>query len=370
MQKFILYFILFFLVTCKTNKVCRNPNGEEVDWYAIFFMPSSISSDGKINYGYFDPYTNNLKFYEYNEENFPPTQITRYAIEAGEDFNYFFWNDDKTLKDGDSSSASSSKAHAKGSLVYDEDNGAFLLHSLPRFPTRDLNNEILTELPSNGGSYGQTFLCITIDKKNAEQIVKLLNCINVSINKSVDYDRVNKNSNSWINALINNKMDTSCSIQHTVKIKSQEGEIFTFYGKNYKNKIIPYDTTLRQEYDDDFYVRTWSRPSLAHSFYKSENDYFLINVLDIQIGQYKYPVTKEHSKWAITNNQNIVCFSDLNHTESQKDRGGHIVCFENKILHSIMMNAIVTIEEEGNEVTLKSNNALVQLLKKKINQSL
>ena len=369
MHRFILYSILFFSIACTTNKVCRDPNGEEVDWYVIFFMPASASSDGKIHYAYFDPYIDDLEFYEYSEENFPPTQITRYAIEGGKNFNYFFWNDDKTLKGGDSSNAASTKAHAKGSLVYDEDNGAFLLHSLPRFPTRDLDNEILTELPSNGGSYGQTFLCITVDKKNAEQIAKLLSCINVSINKSVDYDRVNKNPNTWINALINNKMDTSCSIQHTVKIKSQEGEIFTFFGKNFKNKIIPYDTTLRQEYNDDFYVRTWSRPALAPSFYDDEDDYFLVNVINIKIGEYGYSVTKEHSKWAITNDKNIVCFSDLNHTESQKERGGHIVCFDNEILHSIMIEAIDTVEEES-EVTLMSPNHSTQLFKKKINKTL
>ena len=42
----------------------------------------------------------------------------------------------------------------KGSLVYDSDNGAFLLHSLPRFSTRDENKNILTELSSNGDMYG------------------------------------------------------------------------------------------------------------------------------------------------------------------------------------------------------------------------
>ena len=364
MQKIFLSSIFIFLVSCSANKVCRNPEGEEVDWYAIFFMPASVGK-GIINYGYFDPNLDKLKFYEYSEENFPPTQITRYTLNNEENINYFFWNDDKTLKNGNSTSASSTKAHAKGSLVYDEDNGVFLLHSLPRFPTRSLENEVLTELPSNGGSYGQTFFCISVDKKNAEQIAKLLNCVNVCINNSVDSDRVNTSPNTWINALISNKMDSSCSIQHTVRIKSKEGEVFIFHGKNYRNKIIPYDTTLRVEYEDDIFVRTWSRPYLAPSL---NDTYSLINVIDVKFGEYKYYVTKEHSKWAITKDKNIVCFSDLNHTESQKDRGGHIVCFENEKLHSIMKKAIITVDE-GFEDYLESNDYLVDLLMKKINQS-
>lgn len=358
MFKNILISILIISISCTTNKVCRNPEGNQVDWYSIFFMPLSASNDGKIHYAYFDPTLKSLKYYVYSESTFPPTHITRYATGGGSDFNFFFWNDDKTIKGGDSVGAPTSKAHAKGSLVYDEYSGAFLLHSLPRFPTRTSNNDVLTELPSNGGSYGQTFLCITVDKKNSEQIAKLLNCVNVSINKSVNKDNVNATPNTWVNALINNKMDGSCSIQHTVKIKSKGGEIFTFYGKNYKNKIIPYDTTLRQAYGDHIYVRTWSRPSLAPSLYDSYN---LINVLDVKFGSYQYGSTKEHSKWAITQNKNIVCFSDLNHTESQKERGGHIVCFQNDKLHNIMKGAII-----NSEAKLLSVNSLVDLLKSKI----
>jgi deoxyribonuclease-2 len=308
-------------------------------------MPSSATPDGEIHYGYFDPTLRSLQYYEYSDSTFPPTYITKYAKATGKDFNYFFWNDDKTLKDSESDGASSSKAHAKGSLVYDADNGAFLLHSLPRFPTRNAKNNLLNELPSNGGSYGQTFFCITVDKDTAEQIAKLLNCINVSINKSVNYDRVNSSPNIFVNDLINNKMNTACDMQHTATIKSKGNEVFTLFGKNYKNKIIPYDTTLRQVYNDDFYARTWSRPSLSPSLNETYN---LVNVLDVKFGIYSYGVNKEHSKWAISKNKNIVCFSDLNHTESQKERGGHIVCFENQKLHKIMLNAIVRTDEDGN----------------------
>ena len=358
MYKLFIGFILIFFVSCSTNKVCRNPYEEEVDWYTIFFMPSSASHDNQIYYGYFDSRSSEVKYYKYGENNFPPNYITRYATLGGSNFNYFFWNDDKTKKNGEPDSASSTKAHAKGSLVYDSDNGAFLLHSLPRFPTRDENNNILTELPSNGGMYGQSFLCITVDKRNAEQIAKLLNCINVSVNKSVKNDRVNNKPNSWINSLIKNKMSPTCSMQHRVGIRSKGNKLFTFYGKNYKSKIIPYDTTLRQMYNDDFYVRTWSRPSLASSLHERFN---LVNVLNVQFGKYKYGVHKEHSKWAISKNKDIVCFSDLNHTQSQKVRGGNIVCFEHRKLHNIMLNAIYDTDDGR---FFKRSNSLDKYIKR------
>lgn len=337
MYKFVIGCILLLLVSCSTNKVCRNPEGEEVDWYAIFFMPSSASSDGQIHYGYYDSKLNDIKYYKYMENNFPPTQITRYASLGGKDFNYFFWNDDKTLKNGQPAGAPTSKAHAKGSLVYDSHSGAFLLHSLPRFPTRNQNNDVLTELPSNGGNYGQNFLCLTVDKINAEVIARILSCTNVSINKSVKEDRVNKTPNVWVKQLIANQMHFTCPSQGTRNVKTKGKKSFLFHTKNYRNKIIPYDTTLRQTYKDDFYVRTWSRPALAPSL---NDQYKLSHVLEVKFGDYRYGVNKEHSKWAISKNKSIVCFSDLNHTNSQKERGGNIVCFDDKRLHNIMKNAI------------------------------
>jgi hypothetical protein len=117
--------------------------------------------------------------------------------------NYFFWNDDLTCKDdSESRSASSTRAHAKGSLVYDSSSGAFLLHSLPRFPTCLTSGSVLTELPNNAGIYGQHFLCISVTTATANKLAELLNYINVSNNHSVNSDQVNASGNQWVNKLI------------------------------------------------------------------------------------------------------------------------------------------------------------------------
>ena len=338
----IFLFSIFFNIYA-TNKVCLNPKGVEVDWYVIFFMPKSISTDKQIHYAYFDNTLNSLQYYLYEESTFPPTMITSYVTSniKSADFNYFFWNDDLTVKDGESKSASSSRAHAKGSLVYDKDNGAFLLHSLPRFPTRTSTNEILTELPSNAGSYGQHFLCITVSKTTSEKIAELLNYINVSNNASVKQDNVNSSANKWITALINNKFDSSYPKELQTTIKSKAGVDFNFISKNYLNNIIPYDTTVRSIYLDDFYVRTWTKPSLAPAICEK---YSLFNVENVQFGEYGYAKGNEHSKWAISVFKYINCFGDLNHCESQANRGGNIVCFQNEKLHNIMKNAVNGID--------------------------
>ena len=343
--KNILLKFIFFLILSNfsVENVCQDPQGKEVDWYVIFFMPKSASSDDMIHYGYFDNTLKTLNYYLYEESSFPPNMITSYVINniGNGDFNYFFWNDDLTLKDGSSKSAASEKAHAKGSLVYDSKNGVFLLHSLPRFPTRTSNSEILTELPSNGGSYGQHFLCISITKATAEKIAELLNYINVSNNFSVNQDYVNSEENEWITKLIKNRYDSSYPEELQTTIKSKKGVKFNIISKSYSNQITPYDTTIRNIYLDDFYVRTWTKPSLSPSLCE---DYSIFNVENVKFGEYEYPKGKEHSKWAISLNKNINCFGDLNHCESQQNRGGNIVCFEHEKLHNVMIDAVQDIE--------------------------
>ena len=334
---------LLLLSICSDEKVCRNTKGQAVDWYAIFFMPRSVSSDNLIYYAYYDNTLSSMEYYLYEESTFPPTMITAYVTNNADsaDFNYFFWNDDQGTKESGSKSASSDRAHSKGSLVYDKDYGAFLSHSLPRFPTRTDSNELLTELPSNAGYYGQHFFCISINKDRAEKIVELLNYINVSNNYSVKKDNVNTNANEWVTKLINNVYNTSYPMELQTTIKSLNGINFNFISKSYLNKIIPYDTTLRSIYLDDFYVRTWVLPALAPTICE---EYSIYNVENIQFGQYGYAKGKEHSKWAISVYKNINCFADLNHCPSQQNRGGHIICFQNEALHTIMKDAVQSIE--------------------------
>ncbi len=341
----IFLFVLIFQINSE-DKVCRNPQGDEVDWYAIFFMPKSASGDNQIHYAYFDDNLDDLEYYLYEEETFPPTMITAYVTKAKAnkkelDFNYFFWNDDLTKKGGESKSAPPQRAHAKGSLVYDKDNGAFLLHSLPRFPTRTEDNEILTELPSNSGVYGQHFFCITLDKITSEKIAEILNYINVSNNASVEKDNVNSPANEWITALIKNKFNPDYPKELMTYIKSKGGVDFDIISKNYLKVVTPYDTTVRSIYKDDFYVRTWTKPALAPAICE---EYSLFNVENVQFGEYGYSKGKEHSKWAISVMKYISCFADLNHCESQNDRGGNIVCFENEKLNTIMLNAVNGID--------------------------
>jgi len=163
---------------------------------------------------------------------------------------------------------------------------------------------------------------------------------NVS-NSFKEETNVNTNANQWITALIANKFNSSYPSDLKTTIKSKAGVDFNFISKNYLNKGTPYDTTVRSIYLDDFYVRSWTKPSLAPAICE---EYSLFNIENVQFGNYGYNKGKEHAKWAISVFKYINCFGDLNHCESQANRGGNIVCFENEKLHNIMINAVNGID--------------------------
>lgn len=354
--KLVLCLLLCFMGANALDKVCYNQNKKEVDWYVIFLYPTS-SSGGKLMYGYFDSTRPELTFYEYKDDTFPPNLVTAQAITGKTDYNFFFWNDDKTCKDDpETKSASSSKAHAKGELIFDAESGTFLLHSLPRYPTRMLDGTTLLEMPSNAGQYGQHFLCISVPINSVYKITELLNYVNISNNLSVKEDRVNKESpNHWINKLIKNKMDSKYPPKVETTIKSLKGTPFTFFSKGLKHNEVPWDNELRQKYDDTFYVRTWTRPASSPMICE-ENQ--LLNVLDVTYDKYSFGKDKEHSKWAVSKTKHICCFGDLNHTDSQRKRGGHIVCFQNKTLADIMRKVIIN-SDQCPPKQIKNNKNLV-----------
>lgn len=345
----IILILIFLNIISNSNSYkeqlkCKDYQGNYVDWYVVFLFPNSTHPQKKLSYAYYDSSLQDLKYFDYKEEEFPPNKVTEYAINAiasSDSVNYFFWNDDKTCKDDEESkSASSSKAHAKGSLIMDSQNSVFLLHSLPRFPTRMLSGDVLREMPSNAGSYGQHFICISTNENTGYKLAEILNYINISNNRGVSKDMVNLTPNPWISKLITNKLNSSYPWFGTEKIESLAGEEFTIFYKNYKHTVIPFDSTLRQYYQDDFYVRSWTRPEIAPKICDF-TEYSIMNVLNVKFGNFQYVEGAEHSKWAVSKNKNICCFSDINHTESQAKRGGSIFCFVNEKLAKIMRNAII-----------------------------
>lgn len=337
-RKMLFLFLFTFTLGKNTNpRSCKNPQGKEVDWFVIFLFPET-SSKNPLSYGYFDNMSQEMTYMLYDKLTFPGIRVIEEY--EGKGTNYFFWNDDTTVDGGDKTSASMGRAHSKGGLIFDKDSGLLISHSLPRFPRRNEKNEIEFSFPSNAGIYGQTFICITVDKENAIKIVDTLNIINPSLVENVGSDMTQNPGNESVLKLIKNRYDSKSPLSKITEVTSKGGSNFEVFSKNKKEHQLPYDKAIPQHFNDGMYVETWTRPEMIPSICNETHQ--VLNVNNLNFNGFIYENTNEHSKWGVGIKNDFCCFGDLNRTESQKKRGGNVICLHNAKLADIMRKAITS----------------------------
>ena len=344
----ILFMILCFtLISCEhgkrsrkeisvNQKTCLTPEKKEVDWFVIFLFPINSNESKVLSYGYFDENSKSIEYYEYDSETFPGISL----LEGYDDdeTNYFFWNDDTTVENGEKSSSSSGKAHSKGGLIFNTEGGFLLSHSLPRFPRRAERNKIIDDFPSNAGVFGQTFICISLDKENSLKIVETLNIINPQMVMSVNEDRTQTPGNAEVLKLIKNRQDGKLPDFKISEVISRKGKAFQVFSKGRDQPNLPYDSYIPNHYKDSIFVQTWTKPDMEESICKET--YKVINVQEVKFGEFAFDKNQEHSKWAVGAKKDLCCFGDLNRTSSQKKRGGNTICFLQLNLAKTMRTAI------------------------------
>jgi deoxyribonuclease-2 len=314
-----------------------NPSGDEVDWYSIFMIPKSSSGTDTIAFGYMDSTSTTMKYTQYKKGNFPPISMTSsIKLKSVKNVNYFFWNDDT------GGSVSSTKAHSKGALVYDKDGGYFLSHSLPRFPAI-IKEEISDDFPDNAGIFAQSWLCVSISKTEAIKIANELTITNPQVYINVDEDMVDSPPNEIITKLIKNRGDPKLPKEHQVSIESKGKIKFDIFSKSKEKNDLQWDYIVPSFYSDSFYSETWTKPERLPNV--CDQKYQVLNVLTLKFGKFEFAYDNEHSKWSVAKKKNVICFGDLNRTESQKSRGGMVTCFENTKLAGAVRDTITDYEK-------------------------
>jgi deoxyribonuclease-2 len=300
-------------------------------------LPCNSHKDCKLTYLYYDEKTGPNQ-YLFDTQTFPPIRDTHEidGLNPKDKVNYFFWNDDTSTEE-ELSSAGPGKAHSKGGLVYNKDSGYYLMHSLPRFPRRTIDNQLVDELPDNAGIYAQHFLCITTDLANNLKIVDTLNIINPQIIlKNGDEDNVGNNES--VMKLIKNRSDAKLPSFDIFHINSIGKKKFTFFPRSKFEERLQFDFHIPNFYEDHFYVETWSKPKLLNSI--CDRLFNVMNVRALKFGDHEYANVYEHAKWSVAVNKDIACFGDLNRTEQKTARGGNVICVKDKKLANLMRNAI------------------------------
>jgi deoxyribonuclease-2 len=332
MRSCILIILLATFNSSPPELSCINSKGENVDWYIILSFPKT-SNNGKATYAYFDNKSNDITYLPYQKTTYPPLRLIKYFNNKRRKTSYIIWNDG-------ASGNTTTKAHSKGALLYNNTSGVLLSHSMPKFPII-INNKFIKDLPDGSDKHGQHFICISTDHIGVLSIVKSLGIINPAI--VAMYSDDDNNFRAEFSRLT--KTDKDAQDYEYIIIQSIRGTPFHIFSKGRDHINIPYDVYIPQYYEDRFFINTWTRPKQLESLCNTKLR--VMNVRKLKFGEFEFDSNQEHSKWAVSSKSQIICFGDLNRTESQKNRAGNTFCFYNSKLAKVMREAIIDFDKCG-----------------------
>ncbi|KAH7719150.1 deoxyribonuclease II [Aphelenchoides avenae] len=153
------------------SPACKDPSGNDVDWFVGLKLPKSAGPSG---YEYYYAHAKNPNFkLETNTLKSDKGAVGRtaqIAIDSKKDQSRFtvFYNDEHPDEELDSY-----RAHMKGFMAFDDKQGFWLIHSVPGLV--DSNKPYA--YPESGTKFGQSILCVTYPTSALEAIGTL--CRNV-----------------------------------------------------------------------------------------------------------------------------------------------------------------------------------------------
>lgn len=189
LMKWLLGCYLLFFCGFGYSVSCLNGNGKEVDWWIMIKRQGAIGQSNDAVY--IDSTEKSVREVNLKDKNALSWTLKQTMakisgpINQGNNTESYTWiyNDQSP----NSNRSCNNCGHSKGIVAFNESQGFWVVHSLPRFPTLkaaspDLRDSIISDsLPSNisseGHSFAQNMLCISLpryhDKK--DQFKNILN---------------------------------------------------------------------------------------------------------------------------------------------------------------------------------------------------
>jgi deoxyribonuclease-2 len=325
---------------------CLNEDGVAVGWWVI------MKNHGGLDYAYTDA----------THSSTGPLQLTGRSLDCGtscalgatlsqligaSDAARVTWNDEPPVPlPGNSSVASATSGHTKGVIGADADGGFWLTHSMPKFPILANVNSFKWDTST---TYGQSFLCVSLDSANVEVAATGLSFVDPLIYASV--------IPAGLSALYPKLTSVVAGARSTgssaLTVHSTTLNLFTHYAKSGSWGKDLWEDLIQSDLGVDMYVETWRRAPVMPTYCRPDFPFDTFNVANLQfldssgaLVGYKY--TQDHSKYGIainaTSAQHWLCIGDINRMSSQWVRGGGAVCFRNAVTYNSVAAMIVGVD--------------------------
>uniref|UniRef100_A0A914DVC4 Deoxyribonuclease II n=1 Tax=Acrobeloides nanus TaxID=290746 RepID=A0A914DVC4_9BILA len=320
---------------------CKGLDGRDVDWFVAIKYPEMRDSNRDISDGVGFVYADN-KNPTFVLSNFPINSslsaigktVNQALAKDQEDLFYALYNDDHPNGKPDSY-----RGHLKGALAFDDFQGFWLIHSVPKYP--DSTQQLYT-YPTTGIKYGQSFICVTFPVTSLNEIGEQLWFMQPSV---YDYNLPESFKNLFPNlakAVTKKGLPRSAKkYANVANLMSKGGTEFTSFAKHKKFAKDLYADLVATTLRKTFYAETWlnGKGDLGPSCNGTYNVY---DVDRLQILGKTFVNSRDHSKWGIsaTSTSAIVCIGDINRQSSQAARGGGTMCVKNQQLWRNFKDAI------------------------------
>ncbi|CAH1786252.1 unnamed protein product, partial [Owenia fusiformis] len=346
-------FLLFsfcLLPFCEASIVCKDKDGNPVDWFVVYKLPKIDSPnpliDGGVGHFYMD--TNNptwtLSDVSLNKSADHAVFYTLQQIymnrEAG-NVLYVMYNDEHP--DG---KKTGSYGHTKGDVMFDKETGFWLIHSVPKFPPASSDSYTW---PDNALRYGQSMLCISLAYSQSTVVGKQL-----WHNQPYVYD--GKIPMSWAEKnphlydIIHMKKSTPPAPYFSVeKLISLKNTQFISFAKHKKWDKELYGDLVAYYLNTSLNVETWQNGAGDLPIYC--NITTKIQTIDDISMPHNITFSNhgDHSKWAASNTLKApyTCIGDINRQISQFHRSGGTVCLSHKDVWTAFNSTIAKLDKCG-----------------------
>ena len=213
-----------------------------------------------------------------------------------------------------SSRISSTKAHAKGVLLWNDAEIMWLIHSVPKWPLSISS----TSLPDSGILYGQSFIELKFPINHLESILNHLSIMNVNIYFSM---LTNNRPQENVNTLILDEYSLSETISHVAKSRKWKHDL-------YDDFLVPLFG------GGEMNIECWMRPTGKDTLHGNN-----VEIIRWPDGT-TYNETRDHSKFGVSKFGAFVYMGDLNHQASQAKRGGGGIIIKNAMVWNRMRELI------------------------------
>ncbi|XP_035257622.1 deoxyribonuclease-2-beta-like [Anguilla anguilla] len=346
--------------------VCRDENGDEVDWYILYKVPNKTNTDlNGLKYVYINSTTSKWLDLINDREGVLANTLRPLLTHQNHtsDFGFISYNDQPPNK-----TASQDFGHSKGVVMMNKATGVWLLHSTPQFPN---NTKQGIFWPTSGTRNAQIFICVTFNYSQFNKIGEHL--LNI---KAFPFDAYIPNNFHKVLQDVANKNKTK---QRVIKpflaqvLTSLDGQEFISFAK-YSSKSYNVEDLyplIAKNLNSNLTAQTWrgnaedkesdfpeegtgdcsegtgncmEEGRREDSLEEGRGDcsvgtgdcpdrWRVSTILEIKMmrnmdQEVSWSSGRDHSKWCVSVDQNRpwTCIADLNRAETQHKRPGGALC--------------------------------------------